>query len=188
MKRFTELFFEIDGTNRTGEKVEAMVRYFREAPPADAAWALYFLAGRKLNRSVPTGSLRLWLAEETGLPMWLIEECHDTVGDLAEALALLYPDRGRRDDVPLHRLVAERMMPLRALPDAQKRALIVDDWNRMSMPERLVWNKLIIGSFRVGVARTLLERAIARAADLPQPLVAHRLMGEWIRARPDTRR
>lgn len=179
MKRFTELYFEIDGTNRTSEKVEAMVRYFREAPPADAAWALYFLSGRKLNRSVSTNALRLWLAEETGLPMWLIEECYDTVGDLAEALALLYPDRERRDDIPLHRLVEERMTPLRTLPDPEKRKLLVDDWNRMSMQERLVWNKLIMGSFRVGVARTLLERAIARAADLPQPLVAHRLMGDW---------
>ena len=179
MKRFTELYFEIDGTNRTGEKVEAMVRYFREAPPADAAWALYFLSGRKLNRSVSTTALRQWLAEETGLPLWLIEECYDTVGDLAEALALLYPDRERRGDIPLHQLVEERMTPLRTLPDPEKRALLVDDWDRMSMPERLVWNKLIMGSFRVGVARTLLERAIARAADLPQPLVAHRLMGDW---------
>ena len=179
MKRFTQLFFDIDGTNRTNEKVEAMVRYFQEAPPADAAWALYFLSGRKLNRSVGTNALRLWLAEETGLPMWLIEECYDTVGDLAEALALLYPDRDSRDDIPLHQMVAERMTPLRALPDPEKRELIVDDWNRMSMQERLVWNKLIMGSFRVGVARTLLERAIARASDLPQPLVAHRLMGAW---------
>jgi len=179
VKRFTELYFEIDGTNRTGEKVEAMVRYFREAPPADAAWALYFLSGRKLNRSVSTTALRQWLAEETGLPLWLIEECYDTVGDLAEALALLYPDRERRGDIPLHQLVEERMTPLRTLPDPEKRALLVDDWDRMSMPERLVWNKLIMGSFRVGVARTLLERAIARAADLPQPLVAHRLMGDW---------
>jgi len=179
MKRFTELYFEIDGTNRTSEKVDAMVRYFREAPPADAAWALYFLSGRKLNRSVSTTPLRLWVSEETGLPLWLIEECYDTVGDLAETLALLYPDRERRDDIPLHQLVAERMTPLRALPDPEKRKLLVDDWNRMSMQERMVWNKLIMGSFRVGVARTLLERAIALAADLPQTLVAHRLMGDW---------
>lgn len=179
MKRFTELYFEIDSTNRTGEKVEAMACYFREASPEDAAWALYFLSGRKLNRSVSTNALRQWLMEETGLPMWLIEECYDTVGDLGETLALLYPDRGRHIDLSLHRLVEERMMPLRALPDPEKRTLLVGDWDRMSMQERLVWNKLITGSFRVGVARTLLERAIAQATSLPQALIAHRLMGDW---------
>src|SRR5689334_4758912 len=36
MERFTQLYFEIDQTNRTNEKVEALARYFREAPPADA--------------------------------------------------------------------------------------------------------------------------------------------------------
>ena len=38
MQRFTQLYFEIDQTNRTNEKVEALARYFREAPAADAAW------------------------------------------------------------------------------------------------------------------------------------------------------
>ena len=179
MQRFTKLYFEIDQTNRTNEKVEALARYFQEAPPADAAWALYFLSGRRLNRSVSTNLLRAVLAEERRLPLWLIEECYDTVGDLAETLALLYPDREQSDPGPLHQLVAERMMPLRALSDPEKQAMLIQTWNSMTMPERLVWNKLIMGAFRVGVARTLLERSVAQAFDLPQALVAHRLMGAW---------
>ena len=43
MKRFSQLFSEIDRTNRTNEKVRALVNYFNEANPEDAAWALYFL-------------------------------------------------------------------------------------------------------------------------------------------------
>jgi DNA ligase 1 len=179
MERFTQLYFEIDQTNRTNEKVEALARYFREAPAPDAAWALYFLSGRRLNRSVSTTLLRTVLAEETGLPPWLIEECYDTVGDLSETLALLYPDRQRAEPGPLHLLVAERMTPLRTLPDPEKRDLLVRTWDAMDVRERLVWNKLIMGSFRVGVARTLLERGVAQAFDLPQALVAHRLMGAW---------
>ena len=53
MKRFASLFSAIDETNRTNEKVEAMVRYFREADPADAAWAVYFLGGGRPKR--PSG-------------------------------------------------------------------------------------------------------------------------------------
>jgi DNA ligase-1 len=179
MERFTQLYFEIDQTNRTNEKVEALARYFREAPSADAAWGLYFLSGRRLTRSVGSNLLRAVLEEETGLPAWLIEECYDTVGDLSETLALLYPDRERADAGPLHRLVVERMIPLRALPDPEKRDLLVRTWDAMDVRERLVWNKLIMGSFRVGVARTLLERGVAQAFGLPQTLIAHRLMGAW---------
>jgi DNA ligase-1 len=35
MRRFTDLCFELDATNRTGEKVAALERYFAQAPPAD---------------------------------------------------------------------------------------------------------------------------------------------------------
>ncbi len=95
MKRFTRLYFELDATNRTGEKVAALERYFAGAPPADAAWALYFLTGRRLKRAVPHMRLREWAAEAAGLPLWLLEECYDAVGDLSETIALLLPAPGR---------------------------------------------------------------------------------------------
>ena len=95
MRRFTRLYFELDATNRTGEKVAALERYFAEAPPADAAWALYFLTGRRIKRAVPHMRLREWAAEAAGLPLWLLEECYDAVGDLSETIALLLPAPGR---------------------------------------------------------------------------------------------
>ena len=94
MRRFTRLYFELDATNRTGEKVAALERYFAEAPAADAAWALYFLTGRRLKRTVPYLRLREWAAEAAGLPLWLLDECYDAVGDLSETIALLLPVGG----------------------------------------------------------------------------------------------
>ena len=54
MKLFTELYVELDQTNKTNEKVEAMRFYFEHAEPHDAAWALYFLSGRKPRQIVPS--------------------------------------------------------------------------------------------------------------------------------------
>ena len=51
MKLFTDLYVELDQTNKTNEKVEAMRFYFERAEPHDAAWALYFLSGRKPRQS-----------------------------------------------------------------------------------------------------------------------------------------
>jgi len=53
MKRFANLFAEIDSTTRTNAKVEAMSRYFADANAADAAWAVYFLTGGRPKRLVP---------------------------------------------------------------------------------------------------------------------------------------
>ncbi len=47
MKAFTDLYLQLDQTTRTGEKVEALVRYFQTASPLDAAWAVFVLSGRK---------------------------------------------------------------------------------------------------------------------------------------------
>ena len=93
MKRFAELYDEIDRTTSTNAKVAALVRYLRDAPPADAAWALFFLTGRRLKRHLPTRLLHAWTLELTGLPQWLIEECYSIVGDFAEAIALLLDGR-----------------------------------------------------------------------------------------------
>ena len=86
----------------TGEKVEALVAYFRHAGPADAAWAVYFLIGRKPKQVVPTSKkLRAWAAEEAGVPEWLFDESYDAVGDVAETIALLLPEPAASTDLPL---------------------------------------------------------------------------------------
>lgn len=92
MKRFTDLYWRLDATTSTNDKVAALRDYFAAAPPDDAACALAVLSGARQLRSVSTSQLRSWAAEATGLPAWLIEECYAHVGDLAETLALLLPD------------------------------------------------------------------------------------------------
>ena len=95
MQRFASLFDELDTTTATTLKVDALRRYFASAPPADAAWAAYFLSGRKLKRLVGPALLRTWLGESCELPTWLIDETYDSVGDLADTIALLMPGSSR---------------------------------------------------------------------------------------------
>src|SRR3954471_14860529 len=102
MKLFTELYVELDQTNKTNEKVEAMRFYFEHAERHDAAWALYFLSGRKPRQIVPSKMLREWSLELSGIPEWLFQESRDTVGDSAETMALLLPNNQTEDDTPLH--------------------------------------------------------------------------------------
>ena len=91
MKAFTDLYWRLDATTSTSEKVAALRDYFASAPAADAATALAVLAGGRQLRSVSTSQLREWAADVTGYPAWLVEECYAHVGDLAETLALVLP-------------------------------------------------------------------------------------------------
>jgi hypothetical protein len=49
MRRFAELFTRLDRSTGTGDKRAALVDYFRDAPPADAAWAFWLLSGEKIG-------------------------------------------------------------------------------------------------------------------------------------------
>jgi DNA ligase-1 len=179
LKAFADLFAELDETTKTTEKVAAMVRYFRAADPADAAWAVYFLTGRKPKQVVPTKLLRQWATELAGVPDWLFDECYHAVADLAETMALLVPPPTSEDDRPLARWVEDDLLPLRgADPDTQKR-VILHAWDVFGTGRRFVWNKLITGQFRVGVSQLLVVRALAEAAGRPAPTIAQRLMGDW---------
>jgi DNA ligase-1 len=179
MKRFARLFCELDQTTRTSEKVLALERYFSESPAADAAWALQFLCGRTLPRLVSTKKLWQWTADESNLPEWLIGECFDAVGDMAETIALLLPPKEQGTSLPLSELIQERLLPLGHLSDDARRSLLIQTWRELSSNERLVWNKIITGNFRIGAARTLVVRALANVAKIDPAVMAHRIMGKW---------
>ena len=179
MKLFTDLYVELDQTNKTNEKVEAMRYYFERAAPHDAAWALYFLSGRKPRQIVPSKLLREWALERSGIPEWLYEESRDTVGDGAETMALLLPNTTAEDETPLHILVEEQLLPLRGTDPETQREAVTSAWSRMNYSQRLVYNKLISGAFRVGVSQLLVVRALAQLSELPTDVIAHRLMGDW---------
>ena len=179
MKDFAKLYEALDETTRTTEKVEALTDYFAQASPADAAWAVYFLIGRKPKQVVPTKKLRAWAAEAAAIPDWLFQESYDAAGDMAETIALLLPLADQSSDLPLRSWVEDRLLPLRVASDEDQKRLILEAWAAMDRTPRFVWNKLISGSFRVGVSQQLVTRALARVSGVDQAIVAHRLMGDW---------
>jgi DNA ligase-1 len=207
MRRFADLYDEIDRTTSTNAKVAALVSYMHDARPADAAWALFFLTGRRLKRHVPTRLMHAWTLELTGLPEWLVEESYAAAGDFAEAIALVLdgrvrpwsaasaastsggdgrlpfdqpePIEARVEGVTLAEWIEDRILPLRDMSDDERRAHVLTWWTRLERRELFLLNKLLTGEFRVGVSHTLVVRALAQLASLPTAVVEHRLMGNW---------
>src|SRR5256885_422494 len=122
MKAFADLYAALDATTKTSEKVDALARYFAGASAADAAWAVYFLSGRKPRQAVPTRKLLEWGAEVAGIPGWLFDESHDVVGDLAEAIALVLPTPAHGQDRPLAESVEQVLLTLRAAGEERAQA------------------------------------------------------------------
>ena len=189
MQAFTELFTKIDRTTRTSEKTAALTEYFKAAEPEDATWALSVLLGRKLIRAVSYKRLRVWAGEVSGHPDWLLAECHSTVGDMSETLALILPPaaelRGddasepEPDDVPLREVVRLYVLPLEQMTEAEQRGTILEAWARFDGDQRFLFHKLISGNFRIGAAQKVVVNALAGAAEVDPAVMQHRLSGRF---------
>ena len=180
MKQFALLFSAIDSTTSTNRKVEAMAEYFASASPADAAWAVYFLSGGRPKRLIGVRKVAEWAMTESGVPPWLFEECYHAVGDLAETIALLLPPPTVVNaEKALHEWVETILLPLGTVAEDEQRTAVLDAWRQLDGTERFIWNKLITGSFRVGVSEQLVVRALARASSIDEGVIAHRLSGHW---------
>lgn len=177
MRRFARLFSELDATTSTNEKVEALARYFDEAPARDAAWAVYFLAGGKPRQVVKTASLVGLACQLAQIEPWLFDECYQSVGDLAETIALVLPRGDAPSDVGLAEWVEDRLLPLRGLPDEEVAQRVAGYWRELDTLGRFLLTKLVGGGFRVGVSKLLVQRALASHAGIDAKRVAQRMMG-----------
>jgi len=169
VKQFARLYSAIDSTTSTNAKVTAMADYFASAEPADAAWAVYFLSGGRPKRLIPVRRIAAWAMEEARVPDWLFDECYHAVGDLGETIALLLPSGDgaiSADPLSLQGWVERRLLPLATMTEEEQRAAVLAAWRALAGTERYLWNKLITGSFRVGVSEQLVARALAKASGI----------------------
>jgi DNA ligase-1 len=183
MKRFAALYRKLDGAAGNLDRLDALVDYFRGAPPEDAAWAVYFLAGGKPSQLVPTRVIVAAALTATALPDWLFSESYDAVGDLAETITLLLPEGQDDDDAGLAHWLDERLLPLRGQSPENQQAALLRMWATLGTWERFTCIKLMTGGLRVGVSRPIVTRALAAVAGLDPRVIAQRLVGYTDRRR-----
>ena len=177
MKAFAELYANLDATTSSNAKLAALQAYFRQAPAEDAAWAVYFLSGGRPRQLVPTRLLRDMATEASGIEPWLFEESYQSVGDLAETISLLLPESSYTSEDGLAVWLEDKLLPLRGLPPLELAERLPALWAQLDQPSLMVCIKLITGSFRVGVSKLLVTRALAAMAELDSKRVAQRLVG-----------
>lgn len=177
MKRFAELFAELDATTSINAKVDALQRYFAQAPAHDAAWAVYFLSGGKPRQVIPTSHLATLACAVAGIEPWLFDECYQSVGDLAETIALVLPRDSEPTDVGLAEWIEQRLLPLRGAGEAEIADRVKSYWRELDAQGRFLLTKLVGGGFRVGVSKLLVQRALAAHSGVDAKRVAQRMMG-----------
>ena len=180
MKNFVKLYKLLDETTSGNEKVNLLKNFFMTSKEEDVVWCIALFMGKRFKKPVTTTQLKTWVAEKSSLPFWLVDECHHIAGDLGETIALLASKNSNSDKSikPLHELI-EDIQELKNKSEEEKKESIIHYWNQFSKDEIFVFNKLISGSFRVGVSDKNIIKALALTYSIPEDEIAHKLMGNW---------
>ncbi|HOB24344.1 MAG TPA: ATP-dependent DNA ligase [Kaistella sp.] len=178
MKTFAQLITSLESTNKTNAKIDAMVHYLQTAPENDKLWFLALFTGKRPKRPVNTNLLKLWALEITQLPEWLFLESYSSVGDLGETLSLILPPPENEIDKSLSQWMSE-LIDLKDKTEEEKRIYVIESWNGLDYTERFIFNKLIGGSFRIGVSKKLLINALSKYSEIDSSQLMHSIMGKW---------
>lgn len=179
MNKFSQLFNDLDESTKTNDRLDHLVKYLIESAPEDSIWVCWFLAGNRIKGAIKTSELRTFASERSGLPLWLLEECYDRVGDLAETISLLVSTEGEGEIISLSELIGKFIEPMIGMNTEERRQNIFTVWDFLGEKDFLPFHKLLTGGFRMGVSKGNLCKALARVGGVQPAIIAQRLTGNW---------
>ncbi len=179
MQRFAQLIQELNHTTKTNDKRDALVRYLHDAPDADKVWLIALFSHRRPRRLINTTLLKQWCMEITGLPKWLFDESYHHTGDLSEAISLMLPEHeNEEENRQLHKMM-EAIKQHQTASENEKKIFVLEHWKMLPRETCLLFNKLIIGGFRLGVSQNIIVKALAHFTGKDAQAVAHLISGNW---------
>ncbi len=183
MRAFANMVDALSATTKTNEKIAALEHYFSVANEKDKVWVIALFSGRRPKRTISSTLLKNWCSEFCKVPLWLLDECYHTVGDLSETIALLVASSNKIIAVPQeHPLYyyIEQFVSLEKGTEEDRKNFMLQGWAQLeSITEKFVFNKLLSGSFRIGVSQQLIVKALAKVSGAAPAVIAHRLSGKW---------
>ncbi|MFT3974703.1 MAG: cisplatin damage response ATP-dependent DNA ligase [Amaricoccus sp.] len=156
MRRFAELLERLAFTPARNGKLRLIVDYLRTTPDPDRGWGIAAITRDLTLDAVKPALLRALATGRIDAELFALS--YDFVGDLAETVALVWPDpTGPVADPRLGEVVdALRAASRREAPQVVERLL-----DRLDGSERFALLKLVTGGLRVGVSARLAKQALA---------------------------
>jgi DNA ligase 1 len=155
MRQFAAFLERLLLTPSRNQKIAYIVQYFREAPDPDRGYALALLTGDLSFQDVKANNLKKTILERIDETLFAMS--YDYVGDLAETIALLWPDHSEHELPTLSGLVQE----LESIAPNKLTAVIAQHLSSATTTERWAIAKLATGNLRIGVSARLAKTALA---------------------------
>jgi DNA ligase 1 len=158
VNRFAELINALLFTPSRNGKLRLLREYFATTPDPERGWALAALTGELAFAEAKPAQVRDLAigCVDPELFGWSL----DFVGDLAETVALIWPEPDRRGDLPVP-VFADIVETLRAASRADVGGNLAPWLDALDATGRWALLKLVTGSLRIGVSARLARLALA---------------------------
>jgi DNA ligase-1 len=156
MRRFAALLDRLTLTPARLGKLRLLQDYFAASPDPDRGWGLAAITRDLTLDAVKPAMLRGLVTARVDAELFALS--YDYVGDLAETIALIWPER----EAPDHdRGLAEVVESLRAASRREAPLVVERLLDRLDAGGRYAMLKLATGGLRVGVSARLAKQALA---------------------------
>src|SRR5215471_16636869 len=161
MRAFARLLDRLSFTPGRNAKLVLVRDFLKETPDPDRGWALAALTGQLAFEAAKPAAIRK--AVEARVDPILFGWSYDFVGDLAETVALVWPETpGANREPELNEVVDALRLAGRG--DAQR---LIEGWlDALDADGRWALLKLLTGGMRVGLSARLAKQAAADMAKL----------------------
>ena len=189
MNHFAALLDALVLAPQRNAKLRLLETYFRETPDPDRGYAVAAITRDLTFNSVKPAMLRA-LVEDRMDPV-LFAYSYDYVGDMAETISLVWPEKPGANRAPgLGEIVEALLSASRA-----EGPRLVETWlDALDATGRWALIKLVTGGLRIGVSARLAKQALARFGDKPVTEIEELWHGleppftplfEWLEGRAD---
>lgn len=160
------------------QKERILSDYVKSIDEESLAHTFHLLLENRPERCITSATLRQWVLEESGIPEWLLEESIEMIGDPAAALAMVISDSTIPDPISLPQVMQVVQNLKTETPENQK-IIIAELWKRMDAEQRLVFNKLLTGTFRYTIRPVEAAKAIEPITTKPLSELIQAFSQKW---------
>jgi DNA ligase-1 len=155
MKDFTFLLESLLLSPVRNAKIAHMTQYFKDVPDPERGYALAALTGAMSFKNVKSSFLKNIVLEKVDPVLFSLS--YDYVGDLAETIALIWPDK-EDGDLPS---LSELSLEMHSLPVKDLQNNVASYLSRATPSQRWAIIKMATGNLRVGVSERLAKTALS---------------------------
>lgn len=178
MKNFANLYLALEQESRAKRRVDTIANYFGAVSETEGAMVCSIMMGVKLKSVVKKEELKLLACNLAGINLWMFDECLSHGNNYLDTVSLIIPSPKNNASISLSNVFLH-LESMKRINVEDRQKAILDYWLILRSEERIVFNQLLCGVFKLKISFDELVEAFAVWTGIEKGVIGIRL-SKWI--------